>query len=1100
MIYRIILFILILGYGIPKWSAQIASNQVSHIENTNYPVGYKQDLIYFFCDPSQIDLYATSPTGQNVNFEWSKYDPATQTFSVFKNENNRLVSYSDNQTEGGFKVKITNALGKTTHCFKVWVFVPNVTVDAQVSAHNCKNASLEGTYTPTKTFQYYVMPEEPFVVDSSTIIQACFDIEHTQVSDVGFMIYGPASSGYPAVTIYPHPNNQNIPAQNTGCNLGSDMNNLCFSTNLTVPYPVCILPTPITGTYGWYKNGFTASTRYPIGSDNRYLLNGCKATEPGWQIQFFDGSIGNTGKVKKVTLTFTNPNPNNFSPDMVELTSGSINFPFIDNADKWSTAPKYNVPAYVANVPTTPIIIDYINNTRTYVVLNNSMLWSSNHTSDVFSISNTNQTEASNLSSSDTTTFIYTVGDEYGCHFSDEVKYLHKIPQIDSVTIHNTTCYGDQDGILIVNSIWANQFSIDGGINFGPSNLFINLPQGNYEIVVTDGTGCYDTTDAIIDPGVTIIPTIAKTDNLCFGECKGTISIQSSGGQIPYHYQWSHSPFNISVAANLCPNTYHVTIADNNGCDTALAITITQPAPITFTSTITPSNCITADGSVALSPPNGGTGPYHYEWSNGDSDNTLDHVFGGIYTVTVMDVNACKQVSSYVVQQRSKPVVALSPSSDTTICYGSGVSIASQILSGVGPFTYTWNTQQTSSAIDVQPESTTCYSLVVHDQNQCPADTKRICINVLPPIQPLNDVNLLLCEGVTLHLNADATGGNPDSTLKYTWSHGLGNSKQVTFVPPYGWPQVEIYEVVISDGCSKNDTTRYTLNFYEPPVIVINANQRQGCIPLEVEFTSFANIYTSCEWIFGDGYTSEDCAQTKHTYSDSGRFDVRLKLEYGNHCFREQTFSHFIFAEGPPEVDFKIISDQLTVFDSEVLLQSVYEDSIISWEWFVMGNINPSDTLFHETGLELMPLNFEDVFQQKGPYVYYFDDQKPFPVVHKITSKNGCSNEITKFLELNKKTEVFVPNTFTPDGDGINDEFYPIGLGVNPEQDYDFKVLDRWGNTVFESQDAKHVWNGHFNNEGDLVEQGIYTWHFRYADIRDKLRFTSGSVLVMRQK
>lgn len=1091
-----------------KGLAQVKSIQASFYQSTSYPSGYTQDPMYFFCDASLIDLYAESPSGSPLNFEWSRYDPISQSYQVFKTENNVISSNAGVQNAGGFRVKLYDTNGNLIDCYKAWAFITGVEVDAQLNSSNCKEASLSGTFNPLHNFTYYVLPEEPFIIDANTIIKACFSIDHTQVSDVGFMIYGPTSAGYPAVTIYPHPNAQNNPPQSLNCNVGNNFIDLCFESNLNIPYPVCALPTPITGNYGWYKNGFNVGggfAKYPIGSDNIALLYGAKATDPGWQVQFFDGTVGNTGTVKEVTLTFINPNPNSYSPDTVILKSGQISFPITDNADRWTTAAKYNVPAYIQNTPTTPITIDYINNTISHVNGTQAMQWTATSNVQVqsgtlFSPANALQTNASGMPVYDSTLFTLTVADEYGCWFSDSVKYLHQIPKIDSVTIHPALCQGDQNGELIIHSIWADQFSIDSGATSVASNLFINLTEGEYQIMVTDNNGCFDTLDVILPPAIVLNPTVIQTNNTCFGAYQGNILVQMAGGQSPYQFQWSNSPFNMNLVGNLCAGNYQLTVTDNHGCDTTLSFQITDPPVLSVQAAVNSSSCVSPSGSAQIASVSGGVSPYTYQWSNNQSGSNIQNVYAGTYYVTVTDQNNCSSKDTVIIPQLSTPQVSLNIAQDTSICYGSSVDIVAQAGSGVGPYTYTWAHGSNASQILVTPNLTTCYSLTVTDQNQCQSPPKNICIEVYSPITSLSDVSLYHCEGTPIHLNAAASGGNPNSTLSYTWSHNLGTSTQVEFIPPFGWPQVEVFEAVISDGCSLNDTIRYSLSFYEPPQVNFSANPRKHCIPMEVEFTNLSNAQTNCLWNFGDGSTSSDCATTSHTYEEVGIYPVTLSFEYGNNCTRSLALDSFIIAVAPPHVDFSIDPSNPSIYDQTLLVQDQSKDSVILHEWFLIHPTDSLDTLYQTSGSVQANLPLEQALWQNGPDVYHFDDQQlPLIVMHQITNELGCVNQITKKVEWDKETQIYAPSAFTPGIDGLNDGFKPLGLGIHPQEEYRLMIIDRWGHTIFETQDISVAWNGTFNNQGQEAQDGTYLWQLRYVDIKNKIRETQGSVTLLKR-
>nr|MDQ3101802.1 gliding motility-associated C-terminal domain-containing protein [Bacteroidota bacterium] len=95
------------------------------------------------------------------------------------------------------------------------------------------------------------------------------------------------------------------------------------------------------------------------------------------------------------------------------------------------------------------------------------------------------------------------------------------------------------------------------------------------------------------------------------------------------------------------------------------------------------------------------------------------------------------------------------------------------------------------------------------------------------------------------------------------------------------------------------------------------------------------------------------------------------------------------------------------------------------------------------------------------------------------TDENGCMDEHCAVITVYDLLDVFVPNSFTPDGDGLNDLFVPI-FNVKGALDYEFLVFDRWGELIFESEVPGDGWNGTFS--GELVETEVYVWKLNFRD------------------
>jgi gliding motility-associated-like protein len=90
---------------------------------------------------------------------------------------------------------------------------------------------------------------------------------------------------------------------------------------------------------------------------------------------------------------------------------------------------------------------------------------------------------------------------------------------------------------------------------------------------------------------------------------------------------------------------------------------------------------------------------------------------------------------------------------------------------------------------------------------------------------------------------------------------------------------------------------------------------------------------------------------------------------------------------------------------------------------------------------------------------------------------------------------IWVPNAFTPDGDGFNDYFGPKGVGINPDG-FEFYVYNRWGELIFFTTDVNQTWDGKVNNR--YVQQGVYPWLIIVKDINEKVHKLDGHVNVVK--
>ena len=213
------------------------------------------------------------------------------------------------------------------------------------------------------------------------------------------------------------------------------------------------------------------------------------------------------------------------------------------------------------------------------------------------------------------------------------------IHQQDSIsifsTINNISCNGLQDAsvfLSVVNGGTAPfQFSSNNGVTFQNSNSFYNLGSGNHLFLVLDANGCSNYISVFISSPNTLLSTISNTNTSCFGECDGTATITTSGGAIPYEYDWG-----TANPDNLCAGLYNVTTIDTNGCLTTNIIIISEPNPIIVT--------ISQLGNIIKAT----SGFVSYQWYNsngnaipGATNDTFIPIVQGEYYIEVADSNGC---------------------------------------------------------------------------------------------------------------------------------------------------------------------------------------------------------------------------------------------------------------------------------------------------------------------------------------------------------------------------------------------------------------------------------------------------------------------------
>jgi gliding motility-associated-like protein len=243
--------------------------------------------------------------------------------------------------------------------------------------------------------------------------------------------------------------------------------------------------------------------------------------------------------------------------------------------------------------------------------------------------------------------------------------------------------------------------------------------------------------------------------------------------------------------------TYTVTGIDANGCEGMDSVTITVlPAPVVLAQQA-PTGPICEGESVALSA----SGALSYVWNPGGPGASIIVTPGATtsYLVTGTDANGCTDTATIVVTIHPLPNVDLGP--DRDLCVGQQAQLAA-----TGASSYLWSTGETTSSINVQPTTTTSYSVIGTDLNGCSSsDTVTVNVHPLPVVDAGQDQNI--CEGDNITLSA--TGAS-----SYLWTPG-GNGQSIIVAPT----STTTYLVSGTDtwGCEDDDDV--TVNVFADPIV-----------------------------------------------------------------------------------------------------------------------------------------------------------------------------------------------------------------------------------------------------------------------------------------
>ena len=674
-----------------------------------------------------------------------------------------------------------------------------------------------------------------------------------------------------------------------------------------------------------------------------------------------------------------------------------------------------------------------------------------------------------------TNTITYTIGGPCGASSTNTVDV-----QAISITSIDTTevlCNGGSNGTITITATGATGYSIDGGTTFLASNVF-SVSAGVYNIVVQNAIGCQATgTATVTEPSVLTIAAGTLQNETCVGMCDGQVAALPSGGAGGYIVNWTGPSGGIGLSlTNVCSGAYTATVTDVNGCTAAASTNVTGAIAVTIVSA-TPTNPTCNGGTNGQLVIVGSATVTQYSIDNGatfQATGTFTGLAAGPYVVVVTDANGCSATQNITLTQPTALSVTSSP--NVNICMGSNTTISATGAGGTGPYNYQWDdpTNATTAAVNVSPAATTTYNVVVTDANGCGPVNESVTVTVGAPLNVIALTNQTICPGASVNISANASGGG--GVYNYSWSNNInasvlsGQNQTVT-------PSVTtIYTVTLTDNCGTPSVTdNITITVLALPAVNIAANVTQGCSPVVVNFTNSTAGVSSCSWDFGDGTTSVNCNET-HVFTSPGCYNITFNASTTvGGCPVDTTINNMICVYAIPVADF-VASPQPTNIYNTIINFTNTSVGANSYNWNFAGL---------GTGNSMNP-TFEFPSDSGGTY----------PICLNVVSAQGCIDSVCHDVVINGEFLIYVPNAFTPDGDGINDVFLPIVRGEDPTS-YELMIFDRWGELIFQSNNKVIGWDGTHNNTKS--KEDVYVWKVKVKkkENEDKLQYI-GHVTLLR--
>ncbi|MEM7373980.1 MAG: PKD domain-containing protein [Bacteroidota bacterium] len=331
------------------------------------------------------------------------------------------------------------------------------------------------------------------------------------------------------------------------------------------------------------------------------------------------------------------------------------------------------------------------------------------------------------------------------------------LPGPDLTTTGSDAHCGQADGAATAIPVGGNGPFLYQWSTGTSGNTVSGLAAGSYQVWVSDGNNCTDTTSFMINdlPGPSIVST--AIDANC-GNADGSAIATASGGTSPYLFEWNTGATGATLNG-IAAGSYQVWVTDANNCTDTSQVLINNIGGPQLLLTASSTSCHNSQDGFVNANISGGTAPYQYSWSSGDSTLSVANLPSGLYTFQVLDVNGC--LSSDTVTVNAPAPILLTLSLDQAIqCYGDQTaSISAQLSGGTSNIHLLWNTGDMNDTLHMLGAGN--YSLLATDANAC-QDSASISIS-----QP-----------DSLHLSATQTDvscfGTADASIQLMTLGGTG--------------------------------------------------------------------------------------------------------------------------------------------------------------------------------------------------------------------------------------------------------------------------------------------------------------------------------------
>lgn len=324
------------------------------------------------------------------------------------------------------------------------------------------------------------------------------------------------------------------------------------------------------------------------------------------------------------------------------------------------------------------------------------------------------------------------------------------------------------------------------------------------------------------------------------------------------------------------------------------------------------------------------------------------------------------------------------------------------------------------------------------------------------------------CPRLPVGINPVVNGGWP--TLNYQWTDGVAGLNRSNLLPA----DTTTYTISVTDSCGQVAVDEVIVHIHHDPIADFQVNG-PFCDPALVPFINLSQpgsgTLMTYQWDLDGGLTTGDANPTSVYYN--GTFSATLIVTNAFNC--SDTITKPFVVLPTPQVVPTFSPQNPNMLDPLVTFIDASQPDIISRQWTIIGETSSTDSIFS----------------------YYFNRAGNYTGVLVVTNSSGCTDSIQFPIRIKDETSIYIPNAFTPNGDGLNELFTAYGVNWRTFQMW---IFDRWGQELYFSNDPEKGWNGLDPATGEALAQGVYVYRIRIVDNSNRPKVFLGHVNLLPQQ